>query len=310
LRLGDEIARLGPHRFKVRKSCAEQVTSFQEAGKMRLEVWRWMRIPRLTTAGIAVVGVLLFLGSPSAARADDLAYMSTGSDLFGTIDLDTGLFTELGDMGQLLSGLGVTDGNIYGGVEGSQDLYQVNLTNGSLTLIGAGTLSGYNDFGSTLSGLYAVSTDQQDLYQVDPSTGATTLIGATGFNSSCAVIGMSTGSSALYFSCDDNLYTLSTTTGAATLIGSMGIGGGSVGALVTEDSALWAGANPGNTLDTVNPTTGAATFAANVTGGDSGSFWGLTPDPGSVPEPGSAALFLTTLPPLVFVLRKRIFHGL
>jgi len=42
--------------------------------------------------------------------ADPFAYEITGpgSDLFGVIDLNTGVFTSLGDMGQTLAGLGVT----------------------------------------------------------------------------------------------------------------------------------------------------------------------------------------------------------
>src|SRR6516164_11513555 len=49
--------------------------------------------------------------------ADPFAYEITGpgSDLFGVIDLNTGVFTSLGDMGQTLAGLGSYGGIIYGG---------------------------------------------------------------------------------------------------------------------------------------------------------------------------------------------------
>src|SRR5208282_1995985 len=112
---------------------------------MGLEAWKRMRT--LRTAGITAVAVLLFLASQPAARADSTAYMSTGSDQFGTIDLNTGVITQLGNSGQLLSGLGTVGGNIYGGVVGTSLLDQVNLTNGSLTLIGSGSMN-YNDTGS------------------------------------------------------------------------------------------------------------------------------------------------------------------
>jgi hypothetical protein len=236
-----------------------------------------------------------------------MAYMSTGSDQFGTIDLNTGVFTQLGNSGQLLSGLGTIGGNIYGGLLDSNILYQVNLANGGLTEIGTGSIE-YNDTGSTTTGLYAVNVGVTDLYQVNPLTGATTLIGPTGFTSGFGIIGMSTGSSTLYFAGGYNLYSLSTTTGEATLIGSQGF---AVGALVSEGGALWAGASP---LDvyTLNTSTAAGTLVTGVTGG-AVSFWGLTPDPlttTSVPEPSSVILLATVLPALAFVARKRIAQGL
>jgi hypothetical protein len=275
---------------------------FSEGNQMRVEVYKSVRM-----LGTAVAGVLLFVGSQPAARADDMAYMSTGSFQFGTIDLNTGVFTQLGNSGQLLSGLGTIGGNIYGGLFDSDILYQVNLVNGGLTEIGTGSIN-YNDTGSTTTGLYAVNYGATDLYQVDPLTGATTLIGPTGFAPfSFGVIGMSTGSSTLYFAGGYNLYSLSTTTGEATLIGSQGF---AVGALVSEGGALWAGASP---LDvyTLNTSTAAGTLVTGVTGGAS-TFWGLTPDPltTSVPEPSSVILLATVLLAVAFVARKRIAQGL
>jgi hypothetical protein len=254
----------------------------------------------LRTAGITVVAVLLFLGSQPAARAQNDAYMSTGSDQFGIIDLNTGVFTQLGNSGQLLSGLGAAGGNLYGGLDASNVLYQVNLTNGSLTEIGTGSIN-YADTGSTTSGLYAVNVGQTDLYSVNPHTGATTLIGPTGFAGPFGLIGMSTGSSTLYFTGDGNLYSLNTTTGAATLIGTQGF---DVGALVTEDGELWAGANPLNEVFTLDPANADPTFVANVSG-DYGSFWGLAPLPlTTTPEPTTTSLLLLGLGALVTFRRK------
>lgn len=259
-----------------------------------------MRLVR--TAGITAVAVLLFLALQPAARADSYAYMSTGSDQFGTIDLNTGVFTQLGNSGLLLSGLGTVDGNIYGGAYADDTLYEVNPTNGSLTTIGTGSIL-YNDTGSTTSGLYAVNYGQTDLYSVNPLTGATTLIGPTGFSAfSFGVIGMSTGSNALYFTGNGNLYSLNTTTGAATLIGSQGF---DVGALVTENGSLWAGANPANAVYTLDPTNANATFVANASG-DPASFWGLTPNPlpATTPEPTTTSLLFLGLGAVLTLRRK------
>lgn len=51
--------------------------------------------------------------------ADVFAYEATGigSDLFGVIDLNTGVFTALGSMGPTLAGIGSYGGVIYGGVD-------------------------------------------------------------------------------------------------------------------------------------------------------------------------------------------------
>jgi hypothetical protein len=62
---------------------------------------------------LSAAAVLIVLASRSA-HADPLAYGVTGNDLFGVLDLKTGIFTQLGNMGQRLSGLGVAGGVLYG----------------------------------------------------------------------------------------------------------------------------------------------------------------------------------------------------
>jgi hypothetical protein len=43
---------------------------------------------------------------PVTCHADVLSYATTGDDLFGLVDLNTGVFTETGNMGLRLTGLG------------------------------------------------------------------------------------------------------------------------------------------------------------------------------------------------------------
>lgn len=55
----------------------------------------------------------------------------TGNDLFGSLDLGTGVFSLIGNMGSLLSGLGVSGVTIYGGVDTTDNLDTVNTGSGA-----------------------------------------------------------------------------------------------------------------------------------------------------------------------------------
>jgi len=227
---------------------------------------------------------------------DITAYEVANTGQFATLDLTTGAFTYLGNSGEQLAGLGVYDGVLYGGLaytdsSGGNTLYTINAANGALTAVGTGSVL-LNDFGSTLTGLYAIGTDG-NLYSVNPSTGADTLVGATGLGVPAGTIGLSTNAGALYYSFGGNLYTLNTGTGTATEIGALGTS--QDGAMVFYGGSLWAGINSSPTLsvDTVNTATGAATFVADVSSNTVEGFWGLAPDSissSSAPEPATSSL--------------------
>jgi hypothetical protein len=213
----------------------------------------------------------------------------TGNDLFGVLDLNTGVFTERADMGQRLSGLGVAGGVLYGSgyPYNSPNLYSVNPTNGTLTLVSNSFLPGYYDLGSTTTGLFAEGNNDGNLYSINSNTGAATLIGPT-------LLGnfMSTGSDTLYETGLNYLSSINTTTGAATLVGFPNVGyidvvaeGGTIYA-VSEDLKIY----------TLNNSNDAATFLSNVSG-TSSFFWGLAPDspPAATPLPAALPLFATGL---------------
>jgi hypothetical protein len=126
---------------------------------------------------------------------DVFAYAVTGNDLFGVVDLTTGVFTERGDMGLRLNGLTVGPGGVlYGGGPSysSPTFYSIDPTNGALTLVGNSFSAGFYDLGSTTTGIFAVGNDG-NLYSINPNTGAATLIGPTIKGN-----GMSSGGSTLY----------------------------------------------------------------------------------------------------------------
>jgi hypothetical protein len=218
---------------------------------------------------MAALAALLVSGLEAANKA----YIFTGTDQFGTIDLDTGAFRQLGNTGVLLCGIGVAQGAIYGGENRGNTLYQISPTDGSLTVAGISSIT-YYDMGSTTKGLYALDPSG-NLYSVDAPSGATTLIGPTGVSFS-GTVGMSTNSKTLFLTVAGSLYVLDTTTGAGTLVGSTGLGG--IGALVFEGGKLYAGSNSPFQVDTLNTATGEGTFVSDPTGNPAPAvFWGLAP---------------------------------
>ena len=254
---------------------------------------------------MALCCAVLFLLFAVAAQADNVAYMGTVSGDFGTIDLNTGVFTLLGNSGVTLAGMAVANKTLYGTSYHTSTgvLYSINPANGSPTVIGTSSLD-IDDFGSTTSGLYAVGVDA-NLYSINASTGAATLIGPTGlgFGSWRSLF---TNSSTLYFADGVNFYTLNTSTGAATLVGNMG--GPEMGAMVLEGGFLYGGANlPSLAVDTLNTTTGSATGGPSVTG-TSSSFFALAPNPipSSTPEPNSLLLLGSGVLGLAGLVRRKI----
>jgi PEP-CTERM motif len=254
-----------------------------------------------------------FLGH-AEAKTDDLAYEATGlgSNLFGVVDLDTGVFTPHGSMGQTLAGLGSYGGVIYGGAYtgGANTLYSINTTTGALTVIGSGAIQ-YGIFGSTTSGLFAFGRNDNFLYSIDSATGAATKIGPTGLLFS-GVMGMSAGSSTLYLTQNDLLYSLNTTTGGASFIGAFATSQNEtgLGPLVTVDGDLYAGAfSPSNTpdiyrLDIKNlKAKFLALSPSTPSTPDIAGFWGFAPVT-AVPEPATWAMMLLGFAGLGFAFRQ------
>lgn len=235
------------------------------------------------------LAMLLLASITTRLLADDSAFMATGLGEFGTINLNTGVFAKIGDMGLTSAGLGALNGNIYAATFKSAQgtIYTVNTATAAVTQVGAATSVNYYDLGSTLTGLYALDTSL-NLYSINPTTGVPTLLGPTGAPLS-SWYGMSTNSATLYMTFGANLYTLNTTTGAATLVG--GTGGTQYGALVTMSGTLYAGEDAGaNKVDTLNPATGAATIGSTLTGTAS-NFYGLA----ALPDPSSFSLLAVGL---------------
>ncbi len=260
------------------------------------------------TSRLALCSAALLTFCAGNLKADNIAYAGSDTGVFGTMDLSTGAFTLLGNSTQTLAGMAVANGSIfatsYHATNGT--LFQVNPANGSLTSIG-GTGIDVDDFGSTTSGLYAVSFGSvQDLYSINPSTGAATLIGPTGIGYG-SWRGLSTNSGTLYFGDGPDLYVLSTTTGAATLVGAFG-GSAEMGVLLAEGGNLYGGDDTNRRVDVINISTGAATAGPSPSSSFTGSFYGLAPYPvptgAATPEPGTWGLLACGIAGLALLRRR------
>jgi hypothetical protein len=243
-------------------------------------------------------------------RADAISFVGYSGGSFGAIDLNTGVFTSLGNLGQTPAGLGVFNGTLYAeSYNATGTLYSVNTSNGALTAIGNSGVYFEGGFGSTLTGLYGVGSasggSTLDLFSINPSNGSATDLGSTGLALG-AWRDISTNSSTLYFGDGTSLYSLNLTNGSASLIGAFG-GSAQMGSLVTIGGTLYGADDVGGNIDTINVSSGAATAVSS----SGGSVWGLAPDPlptpALVPEPATWSLLGVAL--CVLALGRRYLRG-
>ena len=244
-------------------------------------------VKRITT-WTALIGLLLPTAQVSAGIID---FAATRSGQFGTLNLQTAVFTQSGNPGTGFEDLGRIAGGPLYAADSNANLLTLNTSNGSTTssvsvAIGVAAISVRSD--GVLFG-----TNSTSLYTINPTTGAATLIGSLGISGATYFDLRFDTSGHLYFTSDSGstatLYSINTTSGAATLIGSIGA---AVGVLDYENGTLY-GVTLGpatQQLYTINPTTGAGTLAGTVTGAP-GPIYGLaTMDAAAVPEPSAAIL--------------------
>jgi hypothetical protein len=250
-----------------------------------------MNIRKHLVTGFLATGLLAIFAA--SLEADDLAYMlgtqyGGNTNPFGTVDLNSGAFTLIGNMGSGgYSGLAVANGVVY--TEQNGLLFSVNTSNGSLTPIGGIVGNNLATFGSTTSGLYGLAgTGAQEvatLFSINPQTGAITAIGPIGAsaigNGQTYYQRLSVGSSTLYMENGGNLYTINTATGAATQVGTTDSNGYLSSVLLFENGTYYVGA--GSVFGTINIATGQITPHSSVFGGP-GSIVGLAPLSSSSPS--------------------------
>jgi hypothetical protein len=283
--------------------------------------------------------------STATVKADPFAYMASGDSSFGVINLQTGLYTPLGETSlgnceKVLYGLGVANGLLFATTYETDAgaLFTVDPTNGHLTFVGnangntppnpAASEAPSVDFwafGSTNSGLYGIDAASKNLYSVNPNNGAATLVGNTGITDFADWSQFSAGSDTLYFANGDTLYSVDTNSGLASKIGVTG--GPHIGAMVYENGVLYGGQNPsygecgeqncevpggaeptpGLNIVILSTTEGTATIQAAVSGlDDYDAFFALAPTAAlATPEPSTGLLAGISAAALLFALRRK-----
>jgi hypothetical protein len=243
------------------------------------------------------------LGSAGRAAAA-MVYVAGSGNEFGTLDLTTGAFTQIGTLnlpaGDNLFGMGFgADGNLYGldSSTPNAELYRINITTAQVTAIGALGHSAIDATADASGKMYAISQDANGLfYTLSPPSTTTTDVGSIGIHSS-GLAAVTADGSQLFTSATDpvtgdaDLYSVNQATGLATEIGDTGffiING------LFVNGTLYGFDDVTDAIVTINTTTGAATQVAtySLPGGD--VIFASATTPGNigtvVPEPMSLTL--------------------
>jgi hypothetical protein len=260
------------------------------------------------TRALGVTGVLAtaaaLLAAPTAsAQPDPMAYAVTSTDLFGRLDLATGTFTSIGDMGVSPDGL-VRIGQTYYTAAGDT-LYTIDTKTGAVTSVGSSSVT-YGGIGISSNGIFGTdpSGELSELYSINSSTGAATDLGSTGLTISDVDYAVSTGFPALYFINDKTAYIVSPTNGTAIELGTLSAGVG-IGAIANIGGIAYAAAissidDTSSEIYTVDLATTAVSELSTVSPA-SGQIYGLA----AVPEPATWTMMLVGFGLLGGALRRR-----
>jgi hypothetical protein len=250
-----------------------------------------------------LLALFVLVAVTADASAAPFSYVTTSSGQFGTVDLSSGAFSQIGIQGPApFTGIATgADGTIYG-MDASNRLVTIDPTTGATAVVGPSGV-GFAVFGGLASGgLYGLDINNK-LYSVSVTTGAATLVGATGIPT-LALHGyansLAGNGSTLYYTEErgspgalaSTLFALDPATGTATTIGLTGIH--DIVGSVFDNGGLYGFTSPFLSSSTIpsiwslDTSTGAATFVHTLDPAAAPVFGG-TP----VPEPSSLLLLVS-----------------
>ena len=250
------------------------------------------------------LGTLISFALMGSAWAAPIVYAVSDSQQFGTFDLGTGAFSQIGSTPDLLYGIVYTSAGLQG-LTADGRLVNINSSNGALTTVGnTGLGVSTNVITGLNNNLYTLATNG-NLYTINASTGAPTLVGSTGLptidpNNDDWNASLTSINGSLYYTIQNlstnfgpSLYRINPGTGAAQLVGSTQ---GDLNAAVFAGGVYYATSSA--SVFSINAGTGAATTLSPIGAGVT-PLYGLA----SVPEPGSLVLMGAGLASLLVARR-------
>jgi hypothetical protein len=177
-----------------------------------------------------VLGTLLAAGSLAmSARAQNNVYaveFNTGNNGFGTINLMTGTFTEIADLGSTLYNdiAYAPDGSLFGIANNGTSLVTFDKTDGTVTTVANLNVPGLESIAFNPSSGVLFGAAQNGLYTIDPTTGASSFVGSFGnpYNLNLAQNIRFDSDGNLYLSNtsgNTDIYRVNTSNGNATFVG-------------------------------------------------------------------------------------------
>ncbi len=264
----------------------------------------------------------------TSASADTLVYaVSTNynnfTGEFGTVDLSTGTFNQIGPVTSdpLAGVVPGPNGNLLG-ISASGNLDSINPVTGAISVVGATGLGGLAYYTAELNGRVYATDLNSNLYTVNTATGAASLIGPTGIPPCPSLTNpadvndetLFTDGGKLYATFDGinlttlalvdspELYQINPATGVATLVGPTALG---LDAAVFVNGTVYGfayGYTGSNTVLSLNPANGSTAFVTDY----SPNAFDIT-GAAATPEPTSVALVgLGIAAVLVSRRRKRL----
>lgn len=258
------------------------------------------------------VATIALVTASSVAHSSTM-WVHDSSGTLGTVDTDSGNVSIIGDMGSVMTDIAFDPtGNLFGIT--FSDLFSINPTTGTSSLIGSHGVSGGNGLVFGADGtLYAAGTSTTNIFSLDTTSGANTTIGNTGFTSAGDLAFV--GSDLFLSSGSGELVSIDLSDPSnSTAIGSFGVP--SVFGIATdENSSLFAVAN--TTIYNVDPATGLASDGVSFAGQGLGSAFGQSffaesgadpdddPSVAPVPLPAGLPLMLSGLLGVGLLTRRK-----
>lgn len=195
-------------------------------------------------------------------------YVTDGAGQFGSLDLGTGAFTQIGGAeSSVLYGLGWEGGSLYGlDTNSNPNLVIIDPTTGAISTVGSTGLA-QNSILSAINGgsLYALDGVASNLYSIDPTTGTATLVGPTGVpaNLGANYDSMAGDSTNLYVSFNQTLYIVNPANGNTITVGSLP-SSHVLGAGVIDNQLYGFTDDPGQPFYAINTLDAQGTFVADA----------------------------------------------